>query len=68
MTTPIEPNLQDYDAVEREYGKLSENALDAEYLQCFHRAQTHKLVRTLVGDSWIAPDPKATPRVDDVSQ
>ena len=44
----IEPDPQDFEAVEREYGRLPRDASDAEYARHYRLAQAGKLMR-LVG-------------------
>jgi hypothetical protein len=45
MQKPLKPDPQDYRAVEREYGKLSDAASVAERARHYQLAQANKLIR-----------------------
>ena len=47
-TTSIEPTLQDFQAVEREYGPLPSNATDAELMDRYWLALAAMYLRCLV--------------------
>jgi hypothetical protein len=42
---PIEPDPQDYEAIEREHGPLPANASDAEHAHRYRLAQANKQIR-----------------------
>jgi hypothetical protein len=45
----IKPDLEDYEAMECEYGRLPRNATDREVAERHQLAQSHKLIRLYRG-------------------